>query len=170
MIVASGSSLRSAVVAAVLAATTAAAAEEPAAAIDFAHEIVPLLEKRCGECHIGDAHQGGFSMNTLEATQAGGDSGLAGLVPGKADASEIIRRITSTDLDERMPSDGEPLPAAEIELLAAWVAAGGNWEPGFSFESTLWEPPLEWLKRLKEPSMPLRIPLRRTQHGLYGLP
>ena len=142
MIVASGSSLRAAVVAAVLAATTAAAAEEPAAAIDFAHEIVPLLEKRCGECHIGDARQGGFSMNTLEATQAGGDSGLAGLVPGKADASEIIRRITSTDPDERMPSDGEPLPAAEIELLAAWVAAGGNWEPGFSFESTLWEPPL----------------------------
>ena len=111
MIVASGSSLRSAVVAAVLAATTAAA-EEPAAAIDFAHEIVPLLEKRCGECHICDARQGGFSMNTLEATQAGGDSGLAGLVLGKADASEIIRRITSTDPDERMPSDGEPLPAA----------------------------------------------------------
>ena len=126
-------------VAILMAAATGAAA---AAEIDFAHEIVPLLEKRCGECHIGDARQGCFSMNTLEATKAGGDSGLAGLVPGKADASEIIRRITSTDPDERMPSDGEPLPAAEIELLAAWVAAGGNWEPGFSFESTLWEPPL----------------------------
>ncbi|NBP79997.1 hypothetical protein EBU58_04625, partial [bacterium] len=44
--------------------------------IDFVHEIVPLLEKHCGECHIGDARQGGYSLNTREAVLAGGDSGL----------------------------------------------------------------------------------------------
>ena len=113
-----------------------------AAEIDFAHEIVPLLEMRCGECHLGDARQGGFSMNTREELIAGGDSGLAGLVAGQPAESEILRRITSTDPDERMPSDGPPLSAEDMALLTAWVAAGGTWEPGFSFESTAWEPPL----------------------------
>jgi len=49
----------------------------PALAIDFAHDIVPLMKKHCGECHTGDAKQGGFSMNTREDLLAGGDSGTA---------------------------------------------------------------------------------------------
>ncbi len=124
--------------------TTSASAwaAQPTNAIDFAHDIVPLLEKHCGECHLGDARQGGFSMNTREELAAGGDSGLAGLVAGNPDASEILRRITSTDPDERMPSDGEPLPPTAIEQLTAWVAAGGVWDAGFAFQSTLWEAPL----------------------------
>lgn len=140
MIVASASSRLS--VGIVLAALSLAAASGGAAEIDFAHEIVPLLEKHCGECHIGDARQGGFSMNTADDLKAGGDSGIAGLVAGKPDASEFLRRITSDDADERMPADGAPLPAEDVALLTAWVAAGASWEPGFSFASTAWEPPL----------------------------
>lgn len=114
----------------------------PAPAIDFAHEVVPLLKRYCGECHTNDARQGGYSMNTRELTLAGGDSGIAGFVPGKAAASELIRRITSTDLDERMPADGDPLPAAAIAVLSRWIDAGAPWDEGFAFESTSWEPPL----------------------------
>ncbi len=110
--------------------------------IDFVHEIVPLLEKHCGECHIGDARQGGYSLNTREAVLAGGDSGLAGIVPGESDASELLRRIRSADPDERMPADGEPIPADEVALMARWIDAGAPWEPGFAFNSNLWEPPL----------------------------
>lgn len=127
---------------AVLITSASAWAAEQTDDIDFVHDIVPLLEQHCGECHLGDARQGGFSMNTRDDLAAGGDSGLAGLVAGKPDESELLRRITSTDPDERMPSDGEPLPPAAIERLTAWVAAGGTWEPGFAFQSTLWEPPL----------------------------
>ncbi|NBU40974.1 MAG: hypothetical protein EBS51_09260, partial [Planctomycetia bacterium] len=53
-----------------------AVAAEP---VDFVHDVVPLLERHCAECHLGDARQGGFSMNTREAILAGGDSGTAGL-------------------------------------------------------------------------------------------
>jgi len=131
----------------VAAAVSAAAAtgwciEPTESGIDFVHEIVPLLKAHCGECHIGDASQGGYSMNTREAVLAGGDSGMAGFVAGDAAASELIRRIRSGDADERMPADGEPLPEDVVALLARWIDAGAPWEPGFAFNSNLWEPPL----------------------------
>ena len=115
----------------------------PAAAVDFAHDVVPLLKKHCGECHTGDARQGGFSMNTREDLLAGGDSGTPGFVAGDAAASEIITRITSADPDYRMPSDGDPLPAEVVAVFTSWINEKVPWEPGFAFERTTWEPPLK---------------------------
>jgi hypothetical protein len=123
-----------------------AALAAPARAVDFAHEVVPLLRKHCGECHTGDARQGGFSMNTREDLLAGGDSGTPGLVEGKTAESEIIARITSTDPDTRMPSTGEPLPAEAVAILTRWIDEKAPWEPGFAFQGTAWEPPLHLQK------------------------
>lgn len=89
----------------------------PARAVDFSHDVVPILRVHCGQCHTGDARQGGFSMNTRESTLAGGDSGTPGVVEGRADSSEIIARVTSTDPDYRMPSEGDSLPAEAIAVL-----------------------------------------------------
>lgn len=122
----------------------------PAAAVDFAHEVVPLLKKHCGECHTGDARQGGFSMNTREDLLAGGDSGTPGLVAGKAADSEIIRRIVSDDPDYRMPSEGKPLPPEAVAVLKRWIDGQAPWEPGFAFQRSSWEPPL----RLREVTLP----------------
>ena len=114
----------------------------PAAAVDFAHDVVPLLEKHCGACHTGDARQGGFSLNTRDDLLAGGDSAVPGMVAGRAAESELIRRITTDDADVRMPSEGEPLPAEAIALLRRWIDEGAAWEPGFAFTRAAWEPPL----------------------------
>ena len=115
----------------------------PAArAVDFAHEIVPLLAKHCGECHTGAARQGGFSLNTRDDLIAGGDSGTPGMVGGNAGASELVARITSTDPDMRMPSDGDPLPPEAIALLRRWIDEQAPWEAGFTFGRATWEPPL----------------------------
>jgi hypothetical protein len=114
----------------------------PLEAVDFAHEVVPLLKKHCGECHLGDARQGGFSMNTREELLKGGDSGTPGFVAGEAAKSEIIARITSDDPDYRMPSDGAPLPPEAIAILKRWLAEKAPWEEGFAFQRTTWEPPL----------------------------
>ena len=43
-----------------------------AAPVDFAHEVVPILRKDCGECHRGDKKKGGFSMNTRASLVEGG--------------------------------------------------------------------------------------------------
>ena len=114
----------------------------PVQAIDFAHEVVPLMRKHCGQCHTGDAKQGGFSMNTREDTLAGGDSGTPGFVAGASAASELIARITSTDPDYRMPSEGDPLPPEAVAVFRQWIDAKAPWEDGFAFKGTGWEPPL----------------------------
>jgi hypothetical protein len=128
----------------------AAVAARAAQGVDFAHEVVPILRKHCGECHTGDARQGGFSLNTREDLLAGGDSGTPGLVPGESATSELVARITSDDPDYRMPSEGEPLPPEAIAILKVWIDERAPWEPGFAFKGTAWEPPLA----LREISLP----------------
>jgi hypothetical protein len=134
----------SVLLAGVLAASAAGgrAADAPAR-VDFVHAVVPLIRRHCGECHTGDARQGGFSMNTREAVLAGGDSGLPGVVPGDPAAGELIARITSADADLRMPADGDPLPEETVRVFRRWIAEAATWESGFAFEGTRWEPPLE---------------------------
>lgn len=129
---------------------TAAVAASTAQGVDFAHEVVPILRKHCGECHTGDARQGGFSLNTREDLLAGGDSGTPGLVSGESATSELVARITSDDPDDRMPSEGEPLPPESIAILKAWIDEQAPWEAGFAFKGTAWEPPLA----LREISLP----------------
>ena len=112
-------------------------------AVDFAHDVVPLIKKHCGECHTADARQGGFSMNTREDLLAGGDSGTPSLIPGDSARSEILARITNDDPDFRMPPEGDPLPPEAIAVFRKWIDASAPWEPGFAFASTTWEPPLK---------------------------
>jgi hypothetical protein len=118
--------------------------------VDFPHEVVPLLTKHCGECHVGDARQGGFSMNTREDLLTGGDSGTPGAIAGDAAASEIIARITSDDPDYRMPPEGGRLAPETIAVFREWIDEKAPWEPGFAFARTTWEPPL----RLRDVTLP----------------
>jgi mono/diheme cytochrome c family protein len=38
------------------------------AAVDFSHQIVPILREHCAECHAGDKKKGGFSFNDRKAS------------------------------------------------------------------------------------------------------
>ncbi|QTN31372.1 DUF1553 domain-containing protein [Akkermansiaceae bacterium] len=123
------------------AAVTLTAALSLRAEIDFAHEVIPILEKHCVECHGGDESKGGLSMNTramlLEADV---------LEPGDPDASLLIEVLTDEDPDFRMPPPGKkkaPLNAAEIDALKRWIAADLPWEEGFTFAKDRYEPPLK---------------------------
>jgi hypothetical protein len=113
-----------------------------ARAVDFSHDVVPILRAKCGKCHTGSQRQGGFSLNDRETLLAGGDSGTPGLVAGDATGSEIIRRITSADPDLRMPSEGEALPPEAAAILTRWIDAKAPWEDGFSFAGDTYEAPL----------------------------
>jgi len=110
--------------------------------IDFAHQIVPLLKKQCGNCHSGTQKEGGFSLNTRETLLVGGESGLA-VVPRQADQGELIARVTTDDDFTRMPPEGDPLSKEQIKLLKRWIESGVSWEPGFTFGEKIYEPPLK---------------------------
>jgi Planctomycete cytochrome C len=96
-----------------------------AAADPYLDVVHPLLERRCMTCHNADKRENGFSMATYESTLAGGDTGHA-IVPGKADSSELYRRINlAHDDEEFMPAEGKtPLTADQAKILRWWIDAG----------------------------------------------
>ena len=95
-------------------------------AVNFERDIRPLLHARCIECHGPEKQKGGLRLDAKTAAMKGGASGPA-ILPGKSADSELIRRVSSTDPAERMPSKGEPLSPREIALLRAWIDAGAMW-------------------------------------------
>lgn len=106
--------------------------------IDFAHDIVPIINKHCAECHTKDKAEGGFSLNSkgliLDAEA---------VVVGKADVSRLIELIESSDPKDQMPPKAKPrLSAREIALMKRWVNEGLKWENGFSFAVNRYKPPL----------------------------
>jgi hypothetical protein len=107
-------------------------------AVDFAHDIVPLLRARCGECHTNGKQKGSLSLDTREAILKAGVA-----VPGRSADSELFKRITSTDPGQRMPAKGRPLAANEVELIHAWIDQGLPWQAGFTFKTARYQPPLK---------------------------
>ena len=96
--------------------------------IDFERDVLSILRARCAACHGPDAQESGLRVDSRQALLAGGDVGPA-VVPGEPTKTEILRRMATTDPDERMPPEGEPLTAAEIAAVSRWVAGGAIW-PG----------------------------------------
>lgn len=111
-------------------------------AVDFVHEVMPILIKHCSECHTGEKKKGGFAMNTRAQLLAGGESGKA-VIPGSAAKSSFIAAITSKDKEEWMPPKGPRVSTAEIAILKNWIDQGVKWESGITLGKSGWEPPLK---------------------------
>ncbi|HRH98392.1 MAG TPA: DUF1553 domain-containing protein [Prosthecobacter sp.] len=106
------------------------------AAVDFSHQIVPILREHCAECHAGDKKKGGFSFNDRESLMEGSENGPV-IANGR-----LIEVLLSKDPDEQMPPKGKRVPQEKIALLKAWIAEGVKWEEGFAFKKPAYEPPL----------------------------
>ena len=94
--------------------------------VDFETQIRPLLMQRCGNCHGALEQNSGLRLDARDAAFKGGDGGPV-LVPGKSGESELLRRVTTGDLDERMPPEGAPLTLDQIELMRRWIDSGAKW-------------------------------------------
>jgi len=107
------------------------AATTAAAPVDFSRDIQPILSDNCYHCHGPDAssRKSGLRLDRHAEAFAGGKSGLATIVAGKPEDSELIARIFSHDSEEVMPSpeSNKTLTAAQKDLLRRWVAEGAVW-------------------------------------------
>ena len=88
--------------------------------VDYLKDIKPILTERCVACHGALKQKGGLRLDTAARAIKGGTAGAA-IVPGNVDASLLLKRITTTDEAIRMPPEGPPLQAGQIELLRRWV-------------------------------------------------
>lgn len=95
--------------------------------VDFSADVKPILNRKCIICHGGVRAKGGFSLLFRDEALAPTSSGKPAIIPGDPGASEMIRRLTSRDPEERMPYKHEPLPPSEIDVLTKWVRQGASW-------------------------------------------
>jgi mono/diheme cytochrome c family protein len=107
----------------------AVSAEE---AVQFNRDIRPILADKCLACHGPDKNkrEAELRLDTGEGAFEKRE-GKTTLVPGQPDESELIRRITSSDEDERMPpaSTQKTITPQQVDLLRRWIAQGAKFEP-----------------------------------------
>lgn len=117
-----------------------AATSRPAVAAvpDFNRDVRPILSDNCYTCHGPDpaSREARLRLDLREAALAGGISGLAAIIPGNPDESELILRIVSPFEDEIMPpadSHKVPLTPDQINVLKAWIQNGAEYKPHWAF-------------------------------------
>ncbi len=109
-----------------------------AANVDFAHDVLPIIQQHCAKCHTNGTYKGSLSLDTRESLL---DSEM--VEPGKAADSELIDRVSSDDPDVQMPPKGKRLTKDEVATLRRWIDAGVPWQEGFSFLANEYEAPLK---------------------------
>jgi len=108
----------------------------PTTAVEFNRDIRPILSDHCSQCHGPDSakRKAGLRLDQEASAKARRD-GRRAIVAGDLDGSELYRRITSTDLDDRMPpiKSGKALTTSQVELIGRWIAEGAKWQPHWAF-------------------------------------
>ena len=122
-------------VATLLLLTNGILAEE--AQVGFNRDIRPLLSNKCFACHGPDANkrESGLRLDMRDSAISTLDSGLAAIVPGNPDQSELWKRINSDDEFTRMPpaEHHEPLKNQEKQLLRTWIQEGAKYQTHWAF-------------------------------------
>jgi Protein of unknown function (DUF1549)/Protein of unknown function (DUF1553)/Planctomycete cytochrome C len=121
----------------------------------FENKIRPLLSKYCYECHSTQSKKvrGKLLVDSKQGMLRGGLSGLV-IMPGNSAASELIKRVSSTDKDLRMPPRGDRLSKEEIILLSQWIDAGADWKESTNNLAAAATESHWSLKRLVKPPVP----------------
>jgi len=112
---------------------------ESQAAVSFEKQILPVLQKRCLDCHsatkVVDGKpkkpKGDLRLDAAWAMLKGAENGPS-LVPGNLAKSYMYEVVNlPKDDDMFMPTKGDPMTAEEIKLLKEWIVSGadfGGWK------------------------------------------
>jgi mono/diheme cytochrome c family protein len=109
-----------------LLASSSALAADPAGITFFEQKVRPVLVEHCYSCHSAEAKKlkGNLYLDSKAGWEKGGDSGEPVIVPGKPEASLLIRTAQHLEADMEMPPKKPKLPDAIIADLVTWVKIG----------------------------------------------
>lgn len=133
-----------------------AIAEKNDASRDFSTVIQPILAQKCLLCHGADKAESGLRLDREGHSSKELASGKTAIVPGRPEKSELVRRISSTDPDQRMPPEGDPLSESQIENLRSWIAAGANYTQHWAYQG-IRDPALPKLDESKKSTSPVDL-------------
>ncbi len=161
--------------------------------LQYNRDIQPILSENCFFCHGQDPAHREADLRLDSSEEALKDLGdYAAIVPGKPDASEMVKRVLSSDPDVQMPppDSNRHLSPDQIELLRKWINQGAVYQPHWAYippvrselpevKASSWvKQPIDQfvLRRLESESLspsPETSPatwLRRASFDLVGLP
>lgn len=92
----------------------------------FEKKIRPVLVERCYGCHSEKVREpkAGLRLDSREGVRRGGDTGPV-IVVGKPEESRLMKAISYTDFQLRMPPTGK-LPEETIADFADWIKRGAE--------------------------------------------
>jgi hypothetical protein len=99
------------------------AAKGGAASVSFLKDVAPVLNARCGGCHVRNA-RGMFSMASYEALMKGPMSAGPVIKGGDVQASLLLQKVA----DKEMPPSGAGIPDPELATLKKWVEEGARFD------------------------------------------
>ena len=108
------------------------------APISFNRDIRPILADNCFHCHGPDpaTRKAGLRLDTEaglfeKSTDEKRKNDPPAVIRGKAEESEMYKRLITKDKDDVMPptDSHKELKPTEIELLKKWMMAGAPWQP-----------------------------------------
>jgi mono/diheme cytochrome c family protein len=141
-----------------------------AGTVDFQTQIRPILARKCFACHGPDEHarQAGLRLDSREAA-TGGTGGIAAIIPGNANKSRVIARVT--DAKRPMPPTGERLSPEEIEALKQWIEQGADYQQHWAFRKPV-RPALPSVREASWPRNPIDyfVLARLEKEGLRPSP
>src|SRR4051812_14975681 len=101
------------------------------AAVDFSRDIQPIFAGNCYECHGPQKQKGKLRLDTRDSALRESKDPI--IVPGKAELSELYRRVTlPKGHEDIMPNRGEPLTRAQTDLIRDWINEGAIWPTNLS--------------------------------------
>ncbi|MSU73346.1 MAG: DUF1553 domain-containing protein [Opitutus sp.] len=121
----------------------ALAVASAAAPLRFNRDVRPILSENCFHCHGRDeARREGKLRLDERAGAVQAREGIAAVVPGKPDESELIRRIEAKAAADIMPppESHRTLTAAQIATLRRWITEGAGYEGHWAFQPPAREP------------------------------
>ena len=96
--------------------------------VDFATDILPLLERSCLKCHGDKRPKSDYRLTSRDSALKGGELGVA-ILPGDSANSPLVHFIAGLVEDMEMPPEGKApaLSDAEIGLVRGWIDQGAAW-------------------------------------------
>jgi len=113
--------------------TGLSAAEQPT--VDF-NRVRAILSSQCFTCHGPDPAERQSNLRLDIPNTVGDQAGSHSvLTPGKLQEGELLRRIQSTDPDERMPpvDFGKGVSDEELAILKQWIESGAEYKLHWSY-------------------------------------
>jgi mono/diheme cytochrome c family protein len=107
--------------------------------VSYNRDVRPVLSQNCFRCHGQDAasRKVGLRLDIPEIAygELAKNRGKHAIVPGNPDKSQLFRRVTASNIEDRMPPPDTHLVLSkrDIALLDRWIRQGARYERHWAY-------------------------------------